>query len=621
MQANSDGTIYSTIKIGLKAILQNSTNHATITSLVIDLSQLVEQSYQFIRLYCCSKFHKKQVLPIIDKAFIMNVFRTLGTKTQTVGRKSKNQQLLAELATFHQTEFIVTYSNFRSVDLTNKTQACDYLATGMLTSYENNIKLHFVKRLAKTIKMLYSDVEANKRWKYVDFLLGDPQSSPLPADHFAFLLFHQDFIEQLPYSALRDSPPSSNDSLPYYLAKKPMQFLMATLWLAQQCELEGAKIFQALPLKRSPLHITLDTACLMNLFVKDGIKNMKNHINEHKDPLWRKYFNILDNKKLRKKRHSFSYMIRTDGVTACILFKKIHTNTVSKSKTKSKIDSRPKPSIELISPDRILVGCDPGRRNLVFMTDGEQTFRYSAPQRRVETYQKRSRQIIEKEKKRADIVQQETKLSNYNSKTTDPERFKQYLMQRHQVDLMVRDFYKAPLLRKLRWRRYVHTQQSEAKMLNRIANTFGEDCVIGYGDWSGSNHLKYQAPSPNKRFRKLIDRRFETYDIDEYKTSATCHNCLSPTEKFEKRPSPRPWRKSSKVFRNTDHSVMILVHGLLRCTNGNCGTHWNRDLNASLNIRFCLIELMVNKRQPLPFRRISQSGSATVKVFSVSTSP
>ena len=49
--------------------------------------------------------------------------------------------------------------------------------------------------------------------------------------------------------------------------------------------------------------------------------------------------------------------------------------------------------------ERTVVGVDPGKFNIVYMTDGEKKLRYTAYQRRTETMAKRNQRILLTEKK------------------------------------------------------------------------------------------------------------------------------------------------------------------------------------------------------------------------------
>ncbi len=226
------------------------------------------------------------------------------------------------------------------------------------------------------------------------------------------------------------------------------------------------------------------------------------------------------------------------------------------------------------------MGCDPNKYDLLYMTDGAHTLRYSKGRRQHEAYGQRSEEIILKERNKHGIVAIENTLSNYNAKTTELSAYLSYLTQKHIVNDQVTDFYENMLFRKMAWRRHIQSEWSDTKLVDRIRSTFGA-CKIGFGNWPGAN----------KHLKDLLCKNFPVETIDERNTSAKCYNCLGDTETFLKAPKPRACHQcklqGKKLCQTTCRWGQVKVHGLLRCKNG-CGTLWNRDLNAALNIRRCL---------------------------------
>ena len=50
--------------------------------------------------------------------------------------------------------------------------------------------------------------------------------------------------------------------------------------------------------------------------------------------------------------------------------------------------------------------------------------------------------------------------------------------------------------------------------LNKIKETFGENILIGYGNWSRSSQMKHFMPTMNKGLRKLIHKKYDTITIN-----------------------------------------------------------------------------------------------------------
>ena len=90
---------------------------------------------------------------------------------------------------------------------------------------------------------------------------------------------------------------------------------------------------------------------------------------------------------------------------------------------------------------RNIVGCDPGKRSLVYMMDGNgKKLQYTAPQRKIESKAKCNQRILLEEKKKHSIIGLETELSSENSKSVDYEKFKSYLVEKDKLNKKVLEF-------------------------------------------------------------------------------------------------------------------------------------------------------------------------------------
>ena len=79
---------------------------------------------------------------------------------------------------------------------------------------------------------------------------------------------------------------------------------------------------------------------------------------------------------------------------------------------------------------RNIVGCDPGKFSLVYMSDDTSKLRYNARQRRTETKLTKNSKILLTEKRKHGVHEVEATLSEHNARTVDVERFKDYLRQK-----------------------------------------------------------------------------------------------------------------------------------------------------------------------------------------------
>jgi hypothetical protein len=127
-------------------------------------------------------------------------------------------------------------------------------------------------------------------------------------------------------------------------------------------------------------------------------------------------------------------------------------------------------------------------------------------------------------------------------------------------------------------------------MLKNFSKKFGrpDKTVFVIGDYDkGSYNMKGCEPAICKRFRKLFKNYgYQTYLINEFRTSKISHCCSEELEKFHYKTN-----KSGKQF---------LCHGLLRCKSIklNCETIHNRDKNAVLNMLKIVESLFKTGKRP-----------------------
>ena len=178
--------------------------------------------------------------------------------------------------------------------------------------------------------------------------------------------------------------------------------------------------------------------------------------------------------------------------------------------------------------------------------------------------------MLEKEKKKANVLALERGLSMYSYKTNSAAKYADYLKEKARVDEQTRSFYRDEKWRKWKFRLYCYRKSSEDRLLNRIAENYGPNCRIFYGDWSRKTQMKGCAPSPTVGIRNIIAKRFNVVGVDEYKTSITCNTCKNQLDRYR---NQRGKLSYSRLYCKT------------------CGLHQNRtkwfvdrDVNAAHNI-------------------------------------
>ena len=588
---------YQTLKIPLKTILSDNEALPVLTQLVFDMNELVIHAYQFIRLYLLYLYKNNNDFPTIDDTFILYCMKTLGTRDNR-GKKSVNTDLLEKLDTFYTNEY-QPLVNHEKVSLLNKTYLLPYLATHIHTAFSNNIIERFTTHLLRFINVTTNHITEDKptlfQFKNRLFNLDvekDKQFIEWKNTHLRFIL---------PTTPIKKS-------IHYDVKVRPFSYLKGMLYMNSVLEEQERKLFQPIPLRTDiiPKYITLDTACLVSLFCpeknKDGTKSKKGellkHIKKNQNDIWSSFIN-LNNKIFRNKYYQFSYQLQTDGVGCSLLF--IRKDLVENKKWGSKIpivEEKEYPYLESLDDAELtklkskkIIGCDPGKRSLVYMVDEEgRKLQYTAPQKRIESKAKRNAYVLGIEKRRFGITEKETLLSSCNGKTSHYEKFKSYLVEKTKLNNETSDFYQKEIWRKMKFRSYSYSKKSVDMFLNKIKETFGDNLLIGYGNWSRDTQMKNFMPTMGKGFRKFIHHKYDTITVNECMTSKNCCDCLSTLENYKD-------IKGKKV------------HRLLVCKGVECVRSQNkkvvfktRDLNSAINILNLTKKWIFTKERPEEFK-------------------
>jgi hypothetical protein len=465
---------YQTLKIPLKTILCDKEALQVLTQIVFDMNDLVIHTYQFIRLYLLHLYKNNTDFPNIDDTFILYCMKTLGTRDNR-GKKSVNTDLLEQLDTFYTNEY-QPLVNHEKVSLLNKTYLLPYLATRIYTAFSNNITERFTTHLLRFINVTTSHITEDKptlfQFKNRLFNLDvekDKQFIDWKEKHMVYILPSKDIKK----------------SIHYDVKVRPFSYLKGMLYMNSVLEEHERKLFQPIPLRTDiiPKYITLDTACLVSLFCpeknKDGTKSKKGellkHIKKNQNDIWSSFIN-LNNKIFRNKHYQFSYQLQTDGVGCSLLF--IRKDLVENKKWGSKIDiveEKEYPYLESLDDaeltklkSRKIIGCDPGKRSLVYMVDEDGTkLQYTEPQKRIESQAKRNSYVLGIEKRRFGITEKETLLSSCNGKTSNYEKFKSYLVEKTKLNNETSEFYKKEIWRKMKFRAYSYGKKSVDVFLNK----------------------------------------------------------------------------------------------------------------------------------------------------------
>jgi hypothetical protein len=573
---STDKSAYTTIKTTLKSVLHNHKEvQPVITNLVFEINDLMIHSYQFIRLYVLKCYNNNQLLPEINEKFILYCIRTLGEKTNS-GRKEKDTSMLEILQAFYDKEYQPLLNHERT-SLKNKSNMLLYLATQIHTSLSNNIQERFIQHFLRFINKTTTNITEDKA------VLFKFKKQLLECNEETDTMFDEWKTTHLPNIL----PENIKKSVHYDVKVKPFDYLKGVLYMNTVLEKEDHKLFQPLPLRNNiiPKHIILDTSCIVNLFSLEGKTKTElfKAIKENQYDVWNNLLN-LQHKTFKSKHYQFHYQIQTDGISCSLLFIRKDLKDKKWGSSVPTLQEQEFHNIEDLSTEQLkevapcnIVGCDPGKRSLVYMMDDKgNKLQYTAPQRKRESKAKTNQRILLVEKKRNNIIEKETHLSFQNSKSVDYEKFKKYLVEKDKLNKETLDFYQRDVWRKMKFRQYSYGKKSIDTFLNKIQETFGENILIGYGNWSRSTQMKHFMPTMNKGLRKQIHKKYDTITINECNTSKKCCECNNDLSYYRHSDGSKQFRLlvcsgcvrpqvKQTVFRTRDANSAINIMNLTKC--------------------------------------------------------
>jgi hypothetical protein len=586
---STDKSAYTTIKTTLKSVLHNYKEvQPVITNLVFEMNDLMIHSYQFIRLYVLKCYNDNQPLPEINEKFILYCIKTLGEKMNS-GRKEKDTSMLDTLQEFYDKEY-QHLLNHKKTPLKNKSNMLPYLATQLHTSLSNNTQEHFIQHFLRFINKTTTNITEDKA------VLFKFKKLVLECNEETDTIFDEWKTTHLPNIL----PENIKKSVHYDVKVSPFDYLKGMLYMNAVLEKEDHKLFQPLPLRNNiiPKHIILDTACIVNLFSLEGKTKTElfKAIKENQYDVWNNLLN-LQHKTFKSKHYQFHYQLQTDGISCSLLFIRKDLKDKKWGSRVPTLQEQEFHNIEDLSieqldtlKDRNIVGCDPGKHSLVYMMDSNgKKLQYTASQRKIESYGKRNERILLQEKKRNNITEKETHLSSKNSKSVDYEKFKVFLVEKDKLNKETTEFYKRDVWRKMKFRQYSYGKKSIDTFLNKIKETFGENILIGYGNWSRSTQMKHIMPTMNKGLRKLIHKKYDTITINEYYTSQKCCECYNDLKHCKD-------KKGKEIYR------------LFQCSNCVSSKNKNivfrtRDKNSAISIMKLTKEWIETQTRPSEFQR------------------
>ena len=619
-----------------------------INNLVNRTNKIVIHAYQFLKLYCLHLFDNNISLPIIDKIFISHIFIVLTQRKCNKGRCSviNMPDQLRTLSNFYKDHYSKLVVEDDIIYYDKLSYILPYEAIDMVTNINNNIQEHFLDHLNKYVHIVF-DIKAKsdaitktnkdkiirkqlhkQLWDDINKVKKDLVTF---GEFISDIKYHKWIAEQKS-KLFGNKIKFDNDNILYDIKSHTQDYLISMFHIVNELEKINNKkttdekqirLFNALPLRTNIVgkNICIDTCALICNFLgkeptNPHLKNYKSDDNQNN--LWNRFFK-LDNRVFKKNKYAFNFMIRTDGISCCVLFIRTDDNGIPLKKTiknkqhceEDNTDYIEKTIITDELKQKKIVCADPNYSDLIYCgsrdDDGNlETFRYTQNQRRLETGTKKYSKIIDKINNDTiiedhTIKQIESSLSDYNSKTCNYEKFKEYCIEKNKINYKLYKHYEQSFFRKFKLNRYTNMQKSESKMVKNFENKFGgpENTIFVMGDYDkGGYNMRGKEPVICKKFRRIFKNAgYKTYLINEFNTSKLCNCCNNELESFLERRCHKP-----KQYKE---GKMEICNGLLRCKSvtPKCKIIHNRDKNAVQNMLNIVRSIFETGKRPDKFSR------------------
>lgn len=619
---------YRCLKLPATSIFRNTEATKEVSTILDNAIQrtnaITTKTYFLLRLWVLEKYHSNQPIPEITTDTISMCAKSILKPSAGPKPKGNNLLLLQEFQKLNM---------FELEDGKNLSAVLDYYYTTMITSIENNIKLHFFDYVKRFVNSYFKHINQEKLedkefikqlYKELNTVKNDIINNTLTSDskYHSWLAEHRNKI----------IPKDFNTNYYYDIKVSPYKYMKPMIFMCLELEKLEKKSFQFFPLQTNaiPRHIQIDTKALIELFVKEGKAELVKSIEANKEVLWDKIFSI----KPIMKYYSFDHTIITDGYSVSLRF--IHNDSIDEQKQKKKRMKEGKeavkgfsdekkalnketklktkikepkiiknkieitnvveedfPYIEDVAKEKLKgkhIFIDPGKRTLLtMMDDNGKFFSYTNRQRIKETKRYKYQNVLKKYKDSIGITAIEESLNKFNSKTCNIEKFKEYINAKLKANKQLIPLYKDLKFRKYKWYAHINKKRTEDRMLNKIEKQYSKEHIIIIGDWSIGKQMKNFISTPNLSIKRKLKERFNVYNIDEFRTS-----CLyNKTEELcSNLYLPDKTKKERKI-----HSILTF-----KMENNRMGCI-NRDKNGCKNIKKVFNSYMDKNERPEKYRR------------------
>ena len=515
---------FKCVKIPIKHILKNpDINLPKITNAVIKCNKIIINTLMFMKLYLLDYFEKNNKLPEIDKVFVNSCMKILCNESAS-GRPPKKEvkELKDKLTTFYNSDYKPLIKD-TDLDYTHLNTVLDYLTIGIITMYENNIKLHYVEYIERYVNIVWKKKETivkikeeNKEEEKQKELVNEfcRQLRKIKTDilevskEYTSDVKYHNWIKEIKKTITPNKEKYMKDNLYYDLQCNPQDYLPCMIRMMKEVEKDKVMIYNVFPMRNDIImkSIKLDTTTLVHLLFtqKQGNKTdylLEGNLKKYEDKIWEFFFRT-ERQCFKKPKYTFHHMIETDGVSCSILI--LRNDLIGKRIPNIKVGSNIEQYIDELNDytnikNKKIVCIDPGTSDILYCVDNDtknaNEFRYTQDSRRKECkIKKYAKIILEFKKEKIDgktVIEYETELSKLNRKTLIIKDFKDYIKKKSEINNKLYKFYEKYIFRKLKLNGYMNRKKNEQKLINNFKKIFGkpEETIVMFGDWESTSRL------------------------------------------------------------------------------------------------------------------------------------
>ena len=399
-------SFFQTIKTSLKSVVRTPEVGEKLNVIATNMNNIMTHTLMFLKLYLLNRYDEEGEVPTINSSFVVAVMKTICKREARGGRKPKedNAVLLERLRIFHEAHYKpLMAEQDEEPTYRHLNTALEYMATKIVTMYENNIRYNFFTYAKNYVDASYSkkrriqeieqnnDISAERKKNLknsfllklqnvlFDVLSGQGIKRSQPEDH-AFI--DNAIYEVMPRRAFL------NQSMRYDIKSKPMDYLRGSIFMVKHLERVEEKIFNVFPLRTKIIKgfFRLDTTTLVHaLFSEDGTDGTKfeflrhGNLKNRQREAWNKFFD-LDKKIFHTGEdnhdYTFHHQIETDGLSCNVLLirkDKVNARLLRDTRVDKEeeyvdeIDEQSKVYIR----DMKVVAIDPNMSDLIFCVDSD----------------------------------------------------------------------------------------------------------------------------------------------------------------------------------------------------------------------------------------------------------